>query len=352
MMRIFGKKNNTTFLLPLMLLIVCGLSSCDRHAREKLEAAQGKGHVVSHEMGETACSEFSNSGAYRFTLVIFGTAGNPFFTKVVAGANEAARKLGCSVDIQFGDNDSARTNNIIETAISNKIDGIGTIISLDDAYDQTIRRAIEAGIPVIAFNIDDSKGGEGNARLAYIGQDMTTAGYLIAKRLIKDGKLKAGSKVVCPVEHPEAVYAKLRYDGVKRALDQAGIKSEVLNTGGISLEDTLNKLTQYLLGHRNTDGVLAMGGMPMEMTPQAIKDVGLNIPNAGFDITKRIARNIQSGHSIATVDQQPFYQGFMTITQLYYYKKYGLMPCDINTGGAMVDRSNVKKVMDLADSVR
>ena len=347
MMRRYSRKG-ILLLLPLMLL---GLCSCDRHKREKLEAEQGKGHAVSHEMGESIPG-LTDQGAYRFTLIIFGTAGNPFFTKVVAGANEAARKLGCSVDVQFGDNDSARTNNIIETAISNRIDGIGTIISLDDAYDHTVKRAIAAGIPVISFNIDDSQGGEGNARMAYIGQDMTTAGYLIAKRLVKTGKLKPGDIVVCPVEHPEAVYAKQRYNGVKRALDEAGVKSEVLSTGGISLEDTLNKLTQYLLGHRDTDAVVAMGGMPMEMTPQAIKDVGLDIPNAGFDITKRIARNIADGKSIATVDQQPFYQGFMTITQLYYYRKYGLMPCDINTGGAMVDKTNVRKVMDLADSVR
>ena len=39
----------------------------------------------------------------------------------------------------------------------------------------------------------------------------------------------------------------------------------------------------------DTAAVLAMGGMPMEVAPQAISDVGLKIPNAGFDITRQIA---------------------------------------------------------------
>jgi simple sugar transport system substrate-binding protein len=289
---------------------------------------------------------------YRFTIVVYGTAGNPFWTKVVAGAQEMAQKLGCSVDIQFAGNDAARQTDILETAIANKVDGIGLVVNLDDAYTDVVARARAKGIPVIAFNIDDTRRAKGNARMAYIGQDMETAGYLIASRLVKDAGLKAGDFVVCPVEHPEAVYAVQRYTGVKRALDEAGVQSEELNTGGLSLEDTLNKLTQYLLGHKNTKAICAMGGMPMEVSPQAAAEAGINIPNAGFDLSRQIAQNILDGKSLATVDQQPFYQGSMTLMQLYYCRKYGLHPCDVNTGGAMVDKSNAAQVLELADSVR
>jgi ABC-type sugar transport system substrate-binding protein len=154
------------------------------------------------------------------------------------------------------------------------------------------------------------------------------------------------------VEHPEAVYAEKRYEGVKKALDEAGASSEVLDTGAISLEDTLNKITQYLLGHEDTDAIVAMGGMPMEMAPQAAEEAGMDIPNAGFDITKQIIRNIQDGKSLATVDQQPYYQGAFTIIQLHMNNLYGLLPCDINTGGAIIDKSNADVVLELADTVR
>ena len=98
--------------------------------------------------------------------------------------------------------------------------------------------------------------------------------------------------------------------------------------------------------------ICAMGQMPMEAAPQAAEDAGLKIPNAGFDISSQIAQNIKSGRSIATVDQQPFYQGLLTVLQLYYHRKYGLHPCDVNTGGATVDASNVEQVMELANTVR
>ncbi len=305
--------------------------------------------------GTISCTQRPGAGdgvTYRFTVILYGTPGNPFWTKVVAGANEAADKLDANVDIQFANNDAARQNDIIETAIANKVDGIGVTLNYDDAYDESVKKAIDNGIPVIAFNIDDSKRGEGNARLTYIGQDMEAAGYLIASRLVEDAGLEKDSFVVCPVEHPEAVYAVQRYAGVKRALDEAGVKSEVLNTGALSLEDTLNKLTQYLIGHPETDAICAMGGMPMEVAPKAAEDAGLDIPSAGFDLTRQIAKNIQDGKSFATVDQQPFYQGFFTVAQLYYNRKYGLSPCFINTGGAIIDKSNVATVLDLAGTVR
>ena len=295
---------------------------------------------------------FAQEKTYNFTMIIYGTSGNPFWTKVVNGAREAAELFKVNVDIQFAEDDPVRQNNLIEIAIANKADGIGVCINIDDAYDETVKKAMDAGIPVIAYNVDDSQGAAGNARMAFIGQNFEVAGYLIAKRAIEVAGLKKGDHVVCPVEHPTAVYAAGRYSGVKKALDEVGCTSEVLDTGAVSLGDTLTKLTQYLLGHKETKAVIALGHMPTEVAPQAIAEAGLNIPNAGFDIAETIVKNILEGKTIATVDQQPFYQGFFTIAQLYYYRKYGLIPCDINTGGAIIDRSNAEPILKFSATVR
>jgi simple sugar transport system substrate-binding protein len=260
--------------------------------------------------------------------------------------------LGVKLDIQYADDQAEKQVNILETAIGNKVEGIGIVINYDDAYDKVVQKAMDAGIPVIAYNIDDTKGAAGNARMAFVGQDFVTAGYLITKRMIQTYNIRKGDLVVCPVEHPAAVYAAKRYQGIKKALDEVGAVSEVLDTGAISLEDTLTKLTQYMVGHKDTKAVLAMGGMPMEVAPQAIKEAGLDIPNAGFDITRKIITNIIEGKSLATVDQQPYDQGAFTVMQLYLNKKYGLLPCDINTGGAIIDKTKAARVLELADTVR
>lgn len=300
----------------------------------------------------TSSGDEAQRDDYHFTVIFYGVPGNPFWAKVVYGAKETAEKLGCTLDFQYARNDPVRQNDIIETAIANKVDGLAMSINIDDAYDEIVERALNEGIAVIAFNNDDSQGAEGNMRMAFIGQNEEEAGYLIANRLLDVANLKEDDHVVCPVEHPQAVYATQRYTGIRRVLEPAGITSEVLETGAISLENALNQLTQYLLGHKETDAILTMGGIPLEVAPQAAEDAGRDIPIAGFDVSKVIAESIRDGRTIATVEQKPFYQGCFTVLQLYYYKKYGLLPCDIDTGGEIIDQTNVEKLIELADTVR
>ena len=289
---------------------------------------------------------------YKFAFLIYDSVGNPFWKPLVNGANEMADRLGVKVDIQFAENQPDKQNDLLETAITNKVDGIVVALNVTDAYNKNVAKARAAGIPVVSFNIDDPKGAEGVERMAFMGQDFRVAGYLIGKRLVRDGHLKAGDFVVCPVEHPEATYAKQRYDGVKKAFDEAGVKSEVLDTGAVSLEDTLTKLSQYLVGHKQTAGILAMGGMPMTVAAKAIADTGMKIPAAGFDLSKPIVQDIIDGKVIAAVDQQPYYQGAFPVMQLFFFKKYSLLPCDINTGGAIVDKATAQAVLSLSGSYR
>ena len=39
-------------------------------------------------------------------------------------------------------------------------------------FDEAVQKAVDAGIPVITTNVDDSEGAAGNARLAFVGQDL------------------------------------------------------------------------------------------------------------------------------------------------------------------------------------
>ena len=297
-------------------------------------------------------SVFGAPNDNRFTIVIYGTIGNPFWAKVVAGAKEAGKHLGAQVDIQFSGNDPIQQNNVIETAIANKTSGLGLVIDQDHAYDTNVTRARQLDIPVIAFNVDDTRGAQGSAREAFVGQDFKAAGYLIGERMIKKAGLKKGDRVACPVEHPEATYAVQRRAGVQHALDEVGAICEVINTGGVGLEDTLTKISQYLIGHPKTAAVVSLGSLPTEAAPQAIREAGLHIANGGFDLSKAIVQNIIDGKTEATIDQQPFYQGYLTLTMLYFAAKYGMTPASIDTGAAIIDKSNAQKALLFSDTVR
>jgi simple sugar transport system substrate-binding protein len=285
-------------------------------------------------------------------FVIWSQSSNAFFEAVVNGAKDAAADQGVKVDIQFGEEDANLEKTILETGVANKVSGIAANIADDDAYDDILCKAMEQGIPVVTFNIDDSKGAEGTCRMAFMGQNFVDTGYLIGKRMIKEHGLKQGDHVFTPVEAPEATYAVLRHAGVKKAMDEIGATTEILGTGN-DHGQALNLMTQYLLGHPDTDAVIGLGQTPTSQAVQAIKDAGLKIPAGGFDVSKSILEDIASGTLTATVDQQPYSQGYYAVTQLALNLKYGLFPSEMDTGGSgLIDKTNYQFAEKWAGPVR
>jgi simple sugar transport system substrate-binding protein len=300
----------------------------------------------------TATAMAAPQGKTRITLIIYTDASVEFFVPLINGAQEAAMMSGVNLDIQYGDSNPEKQNNLIETAIANKVDGIAVSIPDDNAYNSVVLKARNAGIPVVSFNVDHSKGAAGNARMAFIGQDFVQTGYVIAKRMIQAHGIKRGDLVLTPVEFPDAVYATLRYAGVKKALDEIGAKSELIGTGTY-LADAQTKEVQYLLGHPETKAIIALGSTPLTVAPKALQEARVKLPLGGFDLTKDIIAGIENGTITATVDQQPYSQGFYAVIQLYLNAKYGLYPSDMNTGGiGLVDKSNVSKVKELTPKYR
>jgi simple sugar transport system substrate-binding protein len=84
------------------------------------------------------------------------------------------------------------------------------------------------------------------------------------------------------------------------------------------------------------------------VAPAAIKKANMNIPIGGFDLSTDILSAIKSGVITATVDQQPYIQGFDAVMELALYLKYGITPANINTSNrALINQSNVDQVVPL-----
>jgi simple sugar transport system substrate-binding protein len=285
-------------------------------------------------------------------FVPWSQSSNAFFEAVVNGAKDAAEQQGVNLDIKFGEEDMKNQLGILETGIANGVSAIAVNVADDDAYDTILCDAAKKGIPIVTFNIDDSKGAAGLCRMAFMGQNFVESGYILGKRMIAEHGLKKGDHVFTPVEAPQATYAVLRHEGVKKAMDEVGITTEVLGTGNDHAQ-ALNLMTQYLLGHPDTDAVIGLGQTPTSQAVQSIKDAGLKIPAGGFDISQEILENIKNGELTAAVDQQPYSQGFYAVTQLALNLKYGLFPSEMDTGGAgLVDKTNYQFAVKWAGPVR
>lgn len=300
--------------------------------------------VAQEKMGQ-------QSKPVSITYIIYTEAGNIFWNPAIRGIEDASKFFNAKVDIQYGNADPVKQNEIIETAIANKVDGIALSIFVKDAFTKNIQKARDAGIAVVAFNIDDPRGANGTARQAFIGQDGAAAGYAIAKRMISECNIGKGDHVFCPVEYPEATYAVQRFDGVKRALTEVGATGETVGTGA-GFEAALPIMVQYLIGHPDTKAVISLGGTPTAIAPQAIEQAKLKIPNGGFDLNKPLIENLRAGKIVATLDQMPYYQGFLPVMALANYVRFGLSPFDVNTGLAIVDKSNVSKVIENTGTYR
>ena len=94
----------------------------------------------------------------KISMIIYTAPGVPFFNPLIKGAQDAAKEADVDLDIQYANNDQVLQNNIIQTAVANKVDGIATVIWDDHAFKKSICDAVHAGIPVIAFNVDNTKG--------------------------------------------------------------------------------------------------------------------------------------------------------------------------------------------------
>ena len=99
--------------------------------------------------------------AYHFSVIIYDTAGNPWWKPMVNGVNESASTLGVKVNIQYAENQPDKQNDLIETAITNKVDGIVVAFNVPDAYNKNVTKARAAGIPVVAIQYRRPEGRRG-----------------------------------------------------------------------------------------------------------------------------------------------------------------------------------------------
>ena len=279
-------------------------------------------------------------------------SGNVFDKPVIAGSDAAAALTGLKIETQFSENDSNKLRSIFQSGVAEKVDGI--IVSVPDAsLNEPICEARKAGIPVITWNVNGTTGEGRSCVMAFLGQDFVTTGAVIGQRMIDDGLIEQGDKVFCPVEYPNSDYAAQRASGVNKALATVGAKCDVVGIGA-DLAKARTTMAQYLLGHRDTNAIVSLGGTGTSMAKEAVDQSGVkDVAIGGFDLTPQVIDGIKDGAINATVDQQPYSQGFLAVMEMALYLKFGLFPSDVATGGTgLVDKSNVDFVSRLVPDYR
>jgi len=276
----------------------------------------------------------------KVTFIQHCCSGATFFQPMQFGAEEAARLFNVELTYVNADGDAARAANLIETAIAEGQDAVIPTITVPDALDEAIKKAKDAGLIVIVQNIDDPMGAAGNARDSFVGQDFIASGKIIGQKMIDHYGLKAGDHCLLPVEFPELTYAIERAQGVQSALEPAGITSEIIGTGTVDAE-ALTIISQALVANPKITCAVGLGTTPTTNIPDAAIEAGRDgLPNGGFDTNPKIMENIMAGTTVGTMDQQPFWQGYLPVMFAAYEKRYGLKAVDFDTGNNLIDAEN------------
>ena len=268
-----------------------------------------------------------------------------FFEPVKRGMRDAARMM--EVECTFVGTegvDLPKQAAMVRKAVADGYDGIALNLVDSYAFDEVVQEAIHADVPVVAFNVDDHE--TPNARISAVNQRLYEAGRSLAKRVAAE--IPDGSHILMTVHDRGISALEDRLRGMQDVLRPKNVKWTVAITGN-DAGGGADVVAGLLREHADIRVVLSTGQSDTEAAGLAIEN-GFKAGgywSAGFDLSSETLRLIDAGYIRCTVDQQPYIQGFYPVVQLTLYLRYGIVPSDIDAGAAIIDRSNVRQVMEL-----
>ncbi|HXR65633.1 MAG TPA: sugar ABC transporter substrate-binding protein [Ktedonobacteraceae bacterium] len=302
-----------------------------------LMAACGTANAPS--AGASSEGNYPSHPKWKFVFVNHVTT-NAFFTPTQYGIQDACALLGC--DYQWTGSEKAVVSQMVDAfdaAVSGKADGIAIALTDATAFNAPVQSALSAGIPVVSYNADAT----GNARLAYIGQDLYQSGFQLGQKLAS--QVKSGT-VAGFIATPGQLNIQPRIDGAIAAFKQysPAVTVNAIATGA-TVDVELPAIDAYYNGHKTVSGMFAVDGGSTQSLATTVDKYGLagKIPTGGFDLEPKTLQEIQAGNLGFTIDQQPYLQGFVPIVQLFLYKLSGglMQPAQTDTGLLFVTKDNV-----------
>jgi simple sugar transport system substrate-binding protein len=228
--------------------------------------------------------------------------------------------------------------NAVNSAVTAKADGIAVALIDLHAFNAPVEAAIKAGIPVVAYNAD----APGNARLAYIGQDLKKAGEEMGERI----KAAVGSgEVGLFIATPGSANLQPRIEGAEKVLKGTGITAHAVATGAAVTQEE-PAIEAWYQSHKSAKGMYAVDGGSTESLAKVMQKLGLagKVHAGGFDLTEQTQKLLSEGDIEFTIDQQPYLQGFVPTLELFLYKVSNTQtgPFEANTGLKFVTKETVE----------
>lgn len=280
--------------------------------------------------------------AQDIIVVSHGQANDPFWSVVKNGVDLAAQHTGANVEYRAPETfDMVAMSQLIDAAVNQEPDGIVVSIPDGDALGPSIKRATEAGIPVISMNSGSDVAAELGAAL-HVGQSEYDAGKAAGAKLAEMG----GTSAICVNHEVGNVALDLRCSGFEEGF---GGSVEVLPTGNDPAEIE-SKVSAALASNEDIDTVMALGAsLAGEPALKAAQASGREVHVASFDLSANFLESIAAGDAAFAIDQQQFLQGYLPVVFLANNAKYGLMPGgNVPSGPNLVTKDKAGQAIELS----
>ena len=275
---------------------------------------------------------------YTFAMITHETPGDTFWDRIRAGAEQAAKDTGSTLKYS-ADPEASKQAVLIQNAIDSKVDGIATTLVTPEALTPNVKKAVAAGIPVDTFNSGTDFYKEAGA-LTHFSSDEKLAGQQAGEKAKADG----ATKILCTIQQTGSVALEDRCAGVKAAFPN----TENIQVNGQDDSAVTSAIQAKLAQDKDINWIITLGAAQALDALKAKEAVGSEVKIGTFDLNKEAAEAVQAGNIQFCIDQQPYLQGYLAVTQLYLYKKNGNILGGGQpslTGPSFVDKTNVDAIL-------
>jgi simple sugar transport system substrate-binding protein len=319
-----------------------------------LVAACSSGSTSNNDTTGTAASApaaAAPSGAISI-FVIGGKSDDPFWSKVKRGVDDAAKVVEAGggkvtwLGPQNYDNLGPDAAKLITTA---KSQGATAVIGADwvpDAQDEAFKTVSGSGVPVFLYNSGGAEAAKKVGALTYTGSDELVAGQAGGKFFAEKGV----KNVLCVNTLPGAANTEARCKGIGEGIAPGKSTQLPLPSSNFGNPTAVTQaIKAALLKDDSIDGVVTISTTDADSANAAIEqaNAGSKVKLGTFDMDDKQLARIKEGKQLFCIDQQPYLQGYLAVSQAYAYNAYGLLlpQSPLLTGPAVINESNVDQAL-------
>ncbi|RFB76536.1 ABC transporter substrate-binding protein [Methylovirgula sp. 4M-Z18] len=286
----------------------------------------------------------------KFTIALIpGLTTDAFYITMRKGAEAAAKAVGAEIVFQGAPDFNPVTQvPVLDAIIAKKPDAILIAPTDKDQLVQPMKKAADAGIPIITVDTFIGNGkyqtgsGDADFPLAYVASDNVLGGAIAARALAK--AIGEKGKVYVSNVKPGISTTDQREEGFKAEMKKYP-NVKVLETQ--FNDDDANKAASQLQAvfarNPDLDGVFGANLFSALGAANGVQQAGQTgkIKVAAFDAPTSIVDNLKSGLVDFAIAQHPAEIGYFGVICAHAHLTGNSIPTAIGTGFTVIDKSNV-----------